>query len=303
MALLNVYDRIYSGGEQVLSDTVAVSLLSWLFSPMRNSSQCYSSSSVFHFSRIQQGDNLSIAMARHQHLLFSQLHLRPGKRVLALACGNGAIAQQLVQFSGVSVVGVDTDAQLISRAKVTAETTGLSDRLTYHHVDDICKALEHFPACSFDAVYAIELGYRTTSLTTLHKQIERLLKPSGKFATYEWCFTDEMNLANTEHVEAAQSFLQSLPNMAHIDSIRSITDLVSTFRSVGLVNVAATDLTLRDKVIPWYRPLEDHQSSASNSPLALSWWHDQLSIAAMLTAARLRIFSPMVLVTGEKSSK
>lgn len=53
-------------------------------------------------------------MARHQHLLFSQLHLKPGKTVLALSCGNGAIAQQLVQFSDVNVVGIDTDAQLVS---------------------------------------------------------------------------------------------------------------------------------------------------------------------------------------------
>lgn len=72
------------------------------------------SNDAFHFSRIHRGDSLPIAMARHQHLLFSQLHLRPGKTVLALFCGNGAISQQLVQFSNVNVVGIDTDVHLVS---------------------------------------------------------------------------------------------------------------------------------------------------------------------------------------------
>lgn len=130
-----------------------------------------------------------------------------------------------------------------------------------------------------------------------------------------------MTVANTEHVEAAQNLLRGFPKMAHIDSISTITNLVSTFKAAGLVNVAATDLALRDKNVPWYRPLESHQNSRSNSPLSLSWWYGQLSIATLLTAGRLRvrsfslsfaiskltlslqIFSPMVLVTGEKSTK
>ncbi|KAN0076764.1 S-adenosyl-L-methionine-dependent methyltransferase [Tylopilus felleus] len=273
------------------------------FNPFPSRPAAGSSTGIFHFSRIQRGDSLPIAMARHQHLLFSQLHLKPGKTVLALSCGNGAIAQQLVQFSDVNVVGIDTDAQLIAKAKVAAEEAGLANRLTYHHAPDICEALEQLPDSSFDAVFAIELGYRTTSLMTLYEHIERLLKPCGRFAIYEWCFTDAMTVANTEHVEAAQNLLRGFPKMAHIDSISTITNLVSTFKAAGLVNVAATDLALRDKNVPWYRPLESHQNSRSNSPLSLSWWYGQLSIATLLTAGRLRIFSPMVLVTGEKSTK
>lgn len=53
-------------------------------------------------------------MARHQHFLFSQLNLRPKKTVLALSCGNGATSEQLVQFSDVNVVGIDTDVHLVS---------------------------------------------------------------------------------------------------------------------------------------------------------------------------------------------
>jgi 2-polyprenyl-3-methyl-5-hydroxy-6-metoxy-1,4-benzoquinol methylase len=138
MGLFSVYDCIYSQREQVLSNFAAgrktkqtssrcgsrsmsssVSLFSWLFLPMRSfspgrDSERGSSNSVFHFSRIQRGDTLPIAMARHQHVLFSQLYLRPKKTVLALSCGNGAISQQLLQFSDVNVVGIDTDVHLVS---------------------------------------------------------------------------------------------------------------------------------------------------------------------------------------------
>jgi len=275
-----------------------LSLPKSIFSP-RLAKGC-SSHGTFHFSRVYKGDSLPVAMARHQHVLFSHLNLRPKKTVLALSCGNGAVSRQLVEFSDVNVVGIDTDARLISSAKISAEKAGLADRLTYYHARDICEALKEFPDCSFDAVFAIELGYRTTSLMTLYKHIERVIKPTGRFAVYEWCFTDAMTPANTEHVEAAQLLLRSFPKVAQIDSIRTIADLVSIVRAAGLVNVAATDLALCHKDIPWYRPLENRHSSRIDSPLSLSWWYGQLSIVALLTAGRLKIFSPMVLVTGEK---
>ena len=91
---------------------------------------------------------------------------------------------------------------------------------------------------------------------------------------------------NAEHVAAARNLLQSFSKMAQIDSINNI---VSTFRAAGLVDVEATDLALRDRDIPWYRPLESHQSSGPNSTLSLSWWYGQLSIGALLTAGRLRV--------------
>lgn len=144
MGSFSVYDCIYSQREQVLSNCAAgrktkktssrcdshstlssASLFSWLFLPMRNftvkskfspgrDSEGRSSNAVFHFSRILRGDSLPIAMARHQHVLFSQLYLRPKKTVLALSCGNGAISRQLLQFSDVNVVGIDTDVHLVS---------------------------------------------------------------------------------------------------------------------------------------------------------------------------------------------
>lgn len=98
-----------------------------------------------------------------------------------------------------------------------------------------------------------------------------------------------MTPGNPEHVVAAQDLLRSFPKMAQIDSIGTIADLVSTFRAAGLVNVVTTDLALRDKDIPWYRPLESHQSSQSKLPLSLSWWYGQLSIGTLLTAGRLRV--------------
>ena len=77
--------------------------------------------------------------------------------------------------------------------------------------------------------------------------------------------------------------------MAQTDSISTITELVSIIKTAGLANVSATDLALRDRDIPWYRPLESHQSAPLNSLLSLGWWYGQLSIGALLTAARLRV--------------
>lgn len=136
MSPFTMYDGIHRRREQALSNFAAgkespicglahsklssVSLFSWLLLPkyqskVKRDSGRRPSNGVFHFSRIHRGDSLPLAMTRHQHFLFSQLHLRPKKTVLALFCGNGAITEQLVQFSDVNVVGIDTDACLVSR--------------------------------------------------------------------------------------------------------------------------------------------------------------------------------------------
>ncbi|KAI6006195.1 S-adenosyl-L-methionine-dependent methyltransferase [Pisolithus orientalis] len=294
-------EHICSRREQFASRLAAVSAFSGLF--LRGSNRArkeHCSYDAFHFSRIEQGDSLPNAMARHQHILFGQLCLRPKKRVLAVACGNGTVSRQLVHFSDVDVIGIDTDSRLISRARTAAEEAGLTDRLTYHHVGDLCEALTNFPDCSFDAVFAIELGYRITSPKMFYKHVKRILKPSGRLAIYEWCFTDAMTPTNPEHVVVAQNLLQSFPKTVQENPLSTIADLIANLRAGGLVNVTARDLSLCHTDIPWYRPLESQQSTRSSPSVSLSWWHGQLSSRALLTAGRLQIFSPMVLVTGEK---
>lgn len=98
-----------------------------------------------------------------------------------------------------------------------------------------------------------------------------------------------MTPANTDHLTATQNLLGSFPKMTQMDSISTISNLLSTLREAGLMNVTATDLALRDGVIPWYRPLESYDHSRSSKVLSLSWWYGKLSIGALLAAARLGV--------------
>lgn len=63
----------------------------------------------FHFCRIFTGDEIHLALTRHQHYLCSMLGLRPGMTVLNIGSGIGDIALELVRYANVTVVGVDSD--------------------------------------------------------------------------------------------------------------------------------------------------------------------------------------------------
>jgi precorrin-6B methylase 2 len=52
---------------------------------------------------------LKDSFSRHRTYLFSQLALRPGMRVLHVACGTGTATLELAFFSNVYVIGIDVD--------------------------------------------------------------------------------------------------------------------------------------------------------------------------------------------------
>lgn len=67
----------------------------------------------FHFSRLFKGDTYDLAVARHEHYVFSHLNLKPKMSVLEVNCGTGNAALELAEFSDVYVVGVDPDARKV----------------------------------------------------------------------------------------------------------------------------------------------------------------------------------------------
>ena len=53
---------------------------------------------------------------------------------------------------------------------------------------------------SFDSAYSIEATCHAPELVEVYKEIFRVLKPGGKYATYEWVTTHLYDKSNPEHV-------------------------------------------------------------------------------------------------------
>lgn len=122
---------------------------------------------------------LTLGMDRRwRRYAVDRLALKPGDRVLDLACGTGDVAAEILRrWPGSSVVGVDPAPEMLRLAKVKVPT-----------LETIRCSAEKlpFPDASFDAVTVAfglrNFGDRGLGLT----EIGRVLRPGGQLAVLEF---------------------------------------------------------------------------------------------------------------------
>ncbi|KAH9975333.1 S-adenosyl-L-methionine-dependent methyltransferase [Lactifluus volemus] len=118
----------------------------------------YAWAQSFHFSRFYKGEAFAASLARHEHYLSAQLHLRPGMRVLDVGCGIGGPAREIARFSDANIVGVNFNEFQIGRARRYTKSAGLENQVQF-----LChRATVHAP--SWEGVYG---------------EILKVLKPGG----------------------------------------------------------------------------------------------------------------------------
>jgi 2-polyprenyl-3-methyl-5-hydroxy-6-metoxy-1,4-benzoquinol methylase len=107
------------------------------------------------------------------------LALRPGERVLEIACGNGAFSRRLAEL-GVEVVASDFCEAFLERAK--ARTTAQADRVEYRLIDATDEAqLMTLGERRFDAAVCVMALMDMATIEPLFAALSRLLKPGGRF--------------------------------------------------------------------------------------------------------------------------
>lgn len=203
----------------------------------------------FHFAPRAPQESFHASIARHQHFIAHMLGLRPGMRVADLGCGLGGPLREIARFSGAEILGVNINAYQIEKARILTEEEGLSDLADYV-LCDFTNVDE--PDESFDAVYAIEATCHAADRASVFGEALRLLKPGGRFASYEWCMTDRFDPADPHHVRLKND----------IEAGTGVPDLVQrqaidpVLREVGFELLDAHDLAERQRPgIPWYEPL------------------------------------------------
>jgi SAM-dependent methyltransferase len=105
-----------------------------------------------------------------------------GMAVLDVGSGVGGPARFLAATCGCRVTGVDLSAPFVEAARYLTERTGQAAQVSFQ----IGSALElPFDAGRFDAVLLQHVAMNISDRPLLYREIRRVLKPGGRFATYD----------------------------------------------------------------------------------------------------------------------
>jgi SAM-dependent methyltransferase len=108
--------------------------------------------------------------------------LESSTRVLDVGCGIGGPARYLASTFGCKVIGVDLSAGFIEAANYLTDRCGLSDRVAFQVGDTLHLPFEEE---AFDAVFLQHVAMNIEDRPGLYAEVRRILKPGGRFATYD----------------------------------------------------------------------------------------------------------------------
>jgi ubiquinone/menaquinone biosynthesis C-methylase UbiE len=102
--------------------------------------------------------------------------------VLDIGSGVGGPARYLAATYGCRVTGVDLSEAFVDAARYLTERTGQSGQVSFQ----CASALDlPFDDGSFDAVLLLHVAMNIADRTRLYREIRRVLRPGGWFATYD----------------------------------------------------------------------------------------------------------------------
>jgi len=127
------------------------------------------------------------------------LGLRPGDRLLDLACGRGGYGMEIAARTGAELVGVDFSAEAIAQAVALAHRLG-NDGAEFR-VGDL--AATGLPDASVDAVVCVDSIQFKPEVATF-QEIHRVLVPGGRLALTTWEAADRSDERVPERIRAVE---------------------------------------------------------------------------------------------------
>lgn len=111
------------------------------------------------------------------------LQLKPGGRLLDVACGSGGPVLRMARLTQSQVLGIDIHEQAIANAIARARIEGLAEQARFERHD--ANQPLPFPAASFDALICIDAVNHLPQRGRVFSEWVRVLKPGGRLV-----FTD-----------------------------------------------------------------------------------------------------------------
>ena len=204
----------------------------------------------FHFAPMAKGRSFKQAIVEHEHYMADRLALEPGSRVLDVGCGVGGPMREIARYTGATIIGINNNAYQIERGQKYVKKAGLEKQCSFIKADFMALPIEDE---SCDAVYAIESTCHASERTELYREMYRVLKPGGRFTSYEWCLTGSYDAASARHRQLKKDIEvgNGLPDLV------TQQDTLQAFRAAGFEVMEEKDLAAdRSSGVPWYAPLK-----------------------------------------------
>lgn len=121
---------------------------------------------------------------------------------------------------------------------------------------------------TFDAIYQIEATAHAPDKVACYKELMRVLKPGGLFASYEWCLTDEYDATNAEH-QKIKKYIEEGDGLPDIATTREVKAALQEAGYDVLEDEDVAILHNPNADLPWYHPLEPRYtpSGIQHTPL------------------------------------
>jgi len=203
--------------------------------------------SSFHFAPRHKWESLQSSIERHELWLSNRIGLTEGMKAIDIGCGVGGPLRNIAKFSGAKIVGLNNNEYQVGRARRIAEQSGLAGQASYLKGDFMNIPV---PEETFDAAYAIEATCHAPDRVGVYSQIFKILKPGGKFATYEWAMTDVYDPQNAQH----NALKLGIERGNGLPSLESIAVVVAAMKEAGFEVIEHYDRAPASD-IPWYHPL------------------------------------------------
>lgn len=127
----------------------------------------------------------------------ARLKLKPGSRVLDVACGTGNTAIPAAR-NGASVVGVDIATNLVEQARERAREAGVAAEFREGDAEQLA-----FPDASFDVVISVFGAMFAPRPERVASELLRVCRPGGMVAMANWTpsgFVGKMFGVSSKHV-------------------------------------------------------------------------------------------------------
>ncbi len=209
-------------------------------------------SESLHFAPLSPRESLEESQIRHQRLMIDKLALREGMTVVDVGCGIGGPMRRVVREAGVRVVGVNTSAVQLNKAKSLNAEAGLD-----HMVDYLACSFMDMSAvadATFDRAYAIESTCHAPDKAGAFAEIYRVLKPGALFWGQEMCMTDQFDPGDDRH----QAIKRDLMHGIALNEIATTGEVNRDLEAVGFEVVEGIDRAVAGSApsTPWHQPME-----------------------------------------------
>ncbi|MCH8182071.1 MAG: methyltransferase domain-containing protein [Proteobacteria bacterium] len=172
-----------------------------------------------------------------QSLMLDMAALRPGERVLDVACGTGLVSFRIVDAVGEdgAVLGTDISGEMIEAARRLAAERNIGNaRFERCDAEDLCLDVEPFDA----ALCGLGLMYVPDPVKAL-EEMGRLLKPGGRAGAAVWGARAKCGWADIFPITDARVASEVCPMFFHIGT-RDM--LARSFAEAGFTDVRSERL-------------------------------------------------------------